>query len=588
MSIKTGRFRRLSRNTLRFKMLFGALSFTVPLIGFLIYTSFYAIDVVRNQVAQSNNNLMSLYMEHLDEELRNVDEYLAGFSGADAGLSDLEYASNEWEKFTAIRRLTNNANSSLVTFPLIDGIFMYSVRQDQYIYSFHFRSTMEERDRIKAHVYREASSDPNAMELYTKGWYVHRDGGEAFLVRLMKMNDSYVGAWLNVKHFKQPLALLGLGEEGKAMLVGDDGAPLMNASFVEEHGIVIKDDLSDYYLTGEQRRFLAVGEPSELGRFRLIAFIPEENILENLPYLRRISTLILLGSVVFVPLLLWLLRRTLLLPLHRLLQTMNRIKQGNLDTRIPAYPTSEEFEIVNDTFNHMMTEIQRLRISVYEEQLNKQKAELQHLQLQLNPHFFINTLNLLHTLARTKQLARIEEMSLKLVHYFRYMFRSNLTFVSLKDEIQHVRNYLRIQELRFPAYFRCDIHAPEFLQRTPVPPLVVQTFVENAMKHAMTLDDPIRLTVSVELAEQGEEPCLLIAVTDTGPGFPEAKLADIRAGRRIVDDEGEHIGIWNVRERLRLLYGSRATIDVGNGPSGGAEVRLLIPVEPDRASAQMA
>ena len=105
---------------------------------------------------------------------------------------------------------------------------------------------------------------------------------------------------------------------------------------------------------------------------------------------------------------------------------------------------------MTDTFNTMMDEIHKLKINVYEEQLATQRSELKHLQLQINPHFLFNSLNIVYHLASVKNLALIQEMILCLVQYFRFMFRSNSHFVSLSDELDHTRNYLTIQQMRFP------------------------------------------------------------------------------------------------------------------------------------------
>ena len=225
------------------------------------------------------------------------------------------------------------------------------------------------------------------------------------------------------------------------------------------------------------------------------------------------------------------------------------------------FPTSDEFRMVNHTFNGMMEQIQELRIHVYEEQLNKQKAELQHLQLQINPHFFMNSLNIIYNLALVKNYALIQEMAISLVQYFRYMFRSNLTFLPLKDELQHIRNYIRIQELRFPDQLAFETSAPEFLLSARIPPLVIQTFVENSIKHAVSSEGPVAIAVRVDLDDNREAPMIVIEVRDWGSGFTEEVLREIRAGNRIVDAQGgEHIGIWNVRRRLGLLYGDRSDI----------------------------
>jgi len=259
---------------------------------------------------------------------------------------------------------------------------------------------------------------------------------------------------------------------------------------------------------------------------------------------------------------------------------MRRIGEGNLNTRIDPYPTSDEFRIVNETFNKMITQVQELRIHVYEEQLSKHKAELQHLQLQINPHFFMNSLNIIYNLALVKNYGLIQEMALSLVQYFRYMFRSNLTFVPLKDELQHVRNYIRIQELRFPGKLVFEVSAPDFLLDTRIPPLIVQTFVENSIKHAAIVSSSIQGAVHIDLDDSGPDPRLLIEIRDTGKGFSEEILEQINAGEKIEDEQGDHIGIWHVKRRLGLLYGDEAHISFSNVEPSGAFVEILLPLNP--------
>jgi two-component system sensor histidine kinase YesM len=228
----------------------------------------------------------------------------------------------------------------------------------------------------------------------------------------------------------------------------------------------------------------------------------------------------------------------------------------------------------------MIGQVQELRINVYEEKLSKQKAELQHLQLQINPHFFMNALNIIYNLAHVRNHELIQEMSMSLVQYFRYMFRSNLTLVPLKDEIRHIRNYMRIQELRFPGKLSFRLSMPEYLKDTRIPPLIIQTFIENSIKHAITPDASIDINVCMELEEVVDsEPLLKIRITDTGSGFSEEVLSEISKGNRIVDEHGEHIGIWNVKRRLGLLYGDAARLHISNHEPSGARVELVLPIQ---------
>ncbi|NOU76860.1 HAMP domain-containing protein [Paenibacillus sp. LMG 31458] len=575
----TGRFFRIPFNSIRFKLIVGVVLITVPLSLLLIYTNYYAIGVVRSQVADSNKKMMSLYMGQIDEQLRFAESYLMGLTIAEADFTGIENKVSESDRYFALRRLSNRITENMLNFKSVDGFFIYSAPTQSYMNAFREVTNYAERESVRNFIEDETGkATPN---LPINRWYVQEIGEKYYLLRTIKVSDTYVGTWILFDNLMMPLNLIGLGEKGAALFTTNDGVPLVNAEIVKDNRLDVNKNLQHYYLTGDDHRYLVVGEKSAVGNFNLIALIPDEQILRNLPILRNIVNFILIGVLILLPVCLLLLRKTLLIPINRLISAMKRIKDGNLDMRIPSFRTSDEFQLVYETFNTMMTQIQELRIHVYEEQMNKQKAELQHLQLQINPHFYLNSLNIMHTLARAKNYALIEEMAQCLVGYFRYMFRSNLTFVSVQEELQHVRNYLRIQELRFPNHLQCTIHVPDYLLRTPIPPLVVQTFVENAIKHAVTMDEPVLLTIDMELDDAAAAPSLKITIQDTGPGFPEDMLEGFRSGTQMTSTQGEHIGIWNVQQRLLLLYQSRSDITFANHASGGAVIVITLPLQPD-------
>jgi two-component system sensor histidine kinase YesM len=258
---------------------------------------------------------------------------------------------------------------------------------------------------------------------------------------------------------------------------------------------------------------------------------------------------------------------------------MKKIRNGDMEARIVLKPTSEEFMIVNETFNNMVDQIHDLKISVYEEQLSKQKAEFEYLQLQVNPHFFLNSLNVIYRMSQAGKVDLIQEMTLCLIKYFRYMFRNDSRFVPLKDELEHVLNYMRIQEMRLPGSFNYLLDIPEFLLNTPVPPLIIQNFAENTVKYALTLDYKVNFTVNAEYVEIMSKPYVKIIIKDTGKGYPEEILDRLRAGEKIYDENGEHIGIWNVRNRLKHLYSGVASIEFSNAEPSGAVIEITIPRE---------
>ncbi|MGO4542962.1 sensor histidine kinase, partial [Paenibacillus sp. 2TAB19] len=326
--------------------------------------------------------------------------------------------------------------------------------------------------------------------------------------------------------------------------------------------------------------FLVVGATSKMGDFNLITLIPDQRILANLPYLQGIIWVITFISLIFIPVGLYFMRQTILIPLQRLLKSMKKVRNGDWNSRVMLYDTSDEFVMLGQSFNSMMDEIQSLRTNVYEVQLDHQREELQRLQLQVNPHFFLNTLNIIYNLAKVSKVDLVLEMTLSLIRYFRFMFRSNTSFVKLKEELEHTRNYLRIQSLRFPDQLTWSIDVPDFLTNAPIPPLIIQSFTENSIKHAVTLDEPFHISVGIDLLEE-DGSLMKIQIRDNGPGFPDEVLQALRYGRSVENEQGEHTGIWNVQRRLRLLYGDSVSIHYGNNlENGGVEVEIVLPRKP--------
>jgi two-component system sensor histidine kinase YesM len=267
-------------------------------------------------------------------------------------------------------------------------------------------------------------------------------------------------------------------------------------------------------------------------------------------------------------------QRNVLDPLGRMVAAMRSIQGGELDTRMRTTPSSSEFAIVDSTFNGMMERIRDLKIDVYEEKLNAQKAELKHLQLQIKPHFYLNSLNIIFHMAQMREFELIQEMTLKLVDYFRYMMKSDSSFVSLGEEIEHVRTYQRIQEIRLAGERSLALEAPGEAMTAAVPPLLIQTFVENSGKYGIEEDGSLHISIGISLSENRES--IAIRIADRGRGFSEPMLASLNTGTLEPDENGEKIGIFNMRRRLSILYHGRASLGFENGEPG-AIVSIGIP-----------
>ncbi|WP_424768190.1 sensor histidine kinase [Paenibacillus sp. sgz302251] len=567
-------------NSLRFKFFAAVLVIFVPLVTVLIVNNFYSVDVVRNQVAQSNKNMLSLYKDQIDRNLEEVDKYLANTLESDLNVLELEFPREADDDRYNIAKISlfNMMRDDLGYYPILDSFFVYSEPNRDLVVMQSSTDTFESREAARNEMLEMI--ERNARTVDYSRWHLWEGESDYYLFHLLKSGNVYMGAWMSSDKLMVPLNLIDLGESGVALITTDNDEPISYTDLIQDKEIDLEFPEDSYAITGEGKdQYLVMGEPSTQGTFNLVVAVPDSTILQKLPYLQRISSFISVTAVLFLLLFVFMMRRVFLNPVKRIVVAMRKLRDGNWDSRLEQTPTSTEFEIVNETFNRMIAEIHDLKINVYEEKLNHQRAELRHLQLQINPHFFLNSLNIIYNLATVKDFALIQEMTKCLVSYFRFMFRSSSYFVALRDELAHTANYLRIQQLRFPDIFQYHVERPDHLLDTEVPPLIIQTMVENTIKYAVNMDEPIRISVEVGKEETEGVSRLVFHIKDTGPGFPEEVLQRLALEGEPVNENGEQIGICNARRRLRLLYEDRADIDFYNENESGAVVRISIPAD---------
>ncbi|RJX37175.1 HAMP domain-containing protein [Paenibacillus pinisoli] len=555
---------RLSNKSIRFKLLVGFLLFVIPLQLLLIFDNYYAMRVVSEQVANSNRNLAALYMDQIDRNLEEVDKYLRTTVAFESDLIMLdvpkEVSSDDY--YLAKINLFNKLERDINTYKEMDYLFVYSSVNKEMITNQPAGETMdrlkEVREGMVAMLTEREAWPKHAFEQ----WFPYQLGDDYYISKIQKIGNVYIGGWVKASKLMSPLGLLDMGPEGKSLLVTSSMEPMTG---------MMPDNKGDDYLQ--------VSTQSEQGQFSLLILIPYSVILEHLPFLQRIWYVVILGALIILPIFYMFLRQNILIPINRIVTVMRRVRDGNLDQRVERHPVSSEFELMNDVFNSMVDQIKALKINVYEEKLLSQQAELKHLQLQINPHFFLNALNTIYNLAQFRNYQLIQDMSDYLIQYMRFMFQNNLKLVAVEDEIAHTRNYLNIQAMRFQDGFTYEIKCESAaLMKARIPPLMIQTFVENTIKHAITMDETIALLVDIRLYEGGSSSYLRIVIRDTGQGFTEEALEKWRQEPEAEHHGDRHIGIWNARRRLRLLYQDKAQLELSNHPDGGARVEIRLPL----------
>ncbi len=207
----------------------------------------------------------------------------------------------------------------------------------------------------------------------------------------------------------------------------------------------------------------------------------------------------------------------------------------------------------------------------------RQQAELRALQSQINPHFLFNALNTISALCLTDP-DRARETILVLARYFRQTLSINEPFVTLEQELANVDNYLFLTEARFEGALHVEKELPGDLHALRLPPLILQPIVENAVRHGGTAVDDRR--IRLEIRQDGQR--AYIRVSDQGKGFPPQVLEKLED-----PNDPTYSGLFNVRKRLRSIYGSQCVFSIQSTPKGST-VSISIPLTPPEHGASPA
>jgi sensor histidine kinase YesM len=224
-----------------------------------------------------------------------------------------------------------------------------------------------------------------------------------------------------------------------------------------------------------------------------------------------------------------------------------------------------------------MREIVKLRINLYEQELDKKRIQIDFMQQQIKPHFYLNCLTTIYSMAQTQKYKEIESMALFTTKYLRYLFQTNTDFIKIEHEINHINDYLNIQTLRYGSAFSYECKIEPRMEQALIPPLILMTFIENTIKHCVSLTITLKINLEItKIIEEGVEYCRIV-LKDTGPGFDPDLLISLNERRPLSIENGSRIGINNTIKRLSFLYEENFVLNFSNNEDLGARIELIIP-----------
>ena len=263
-------------------------------------------------------------------------------------------------------------------------------------------------------------------------------------------------------------------------------------------------------------------------------------------------------------------------PIRELEKSVKELEEGNLDADI-YMGGSYEVQHLGKSVQDMKFRIKGLMQDIVNEHEEKRKSEFDLLQAQINPHFLYNTLDIIVWQIENEKQSEAVHTVTALARFFRLSLGKGKNIVTVKDEIDHVKNYLMIQHMRFKNKFDYEFDIAEDVLELPSLKLMLQPLVENAIYHGMEFMDGDGLIMVKAWREENE---LYFSVADNGLGMTEDKVEMILTGKSSSGNgRGSGIGVKNVNERIKLYFGEAYGLTIDSEPDEGTKVTIHLPVK---------
>ena len=336
---------------------------------------------------------------------------------------------------------------------------------------------------------------------------------------------------------------------------------------------IVKNGSGTSYLNYNGQRTILCYDTLISTGWMSVVLVPVNSLMGNFGPIVKSSTIYI--TLIFVCLsmiLALLISGRISKPINQLLKVMKKMSEGDFDTRVPV-EIQDEFGYFTNKFNQMNEKIKRLIEENFVVKIREKETQIMALNLQMNPHFLYNALNIINCMAIENEGREVSQMIIKLRDMLIYTVKDKKDVVLLSDDLQWLENYLYIMSKRYEDKFTVCFDIDKRLYDTAVPKLFLQPFVENAIIHGFEeLDEEGVIFISGNIIKDKR----IFSVSDNGKGMDKDTAA------KILTEENSSIGVSNVDRRVKLLYGQEYGVTIKSECGKGTEICVILPLDEDK------
>lgn len=384
---------------------------------------------------------------------------------------------------------------------------------------------------------------------------------------------------------EQLLENVTLGNGGYIYLISNDGEliyhpklQLIDSGMEEENNLVAAGyrDGNHQEVFGGEKRTVTVKTVGYTG-WKLIGVTPDKGISLNSFKTKLFAVFVVAFFIFILSIINAYISSRITNPIQELEKSVNALEAGVLDAEVYT-GGSYEIRHLGSSIKHMARQIQVLMDDIVTEHESKRKSEFDTLQSQINPHFLYNTLDIIVWMIENERQSEAVKVVTALARFFRISLSKGKSIITVRDELEHVRNYLMIQEMRYKNKFTYAIESEAETLELASLKLMLQPLVENAIYHGMEFMDGDGEILIRSYLDQGD---LYLTIGDNGLGMTPEQVSSLMSETgHVASGRGSGIGVKNVNERIHLYFGGQYGLDIQSEPDEGTTIVIHLPAIP--------
>ena len=559
----------------------------IPMLIVNAYLNQSTRNIILNQTREAEIAELTLIKDNILENMRIVTD-ISKLIYFDEGLEHIAF--NQYQQYEEVvedyRNYTTMADYQGYYNQVIQGISMY-LENDTIAENSRFLIV---NDVIREEKWYQDSLKESGRVVWSYKYNNIQKENYLCLSRLIRTKDGKdVGVLtINMNKERTDHPVRQRDKESIILINQDDIVSTNRRTTSKEEVIGLLRDFSGDIAYGkvtymEQECFLTAinfHTPSSYDKITLLSLQPYEELMKEVNAQSKDSVNFIIASFLISFILITIFSVRFSRRVNCFKVQMHKAANGdfNIASNIGGY--DEISELYND-LNTMIESIQHLLTTVYEEKVQKEKlnsrqkdVEFKMLASQINPHFLYNTLETIRMKARTNGETEIEEIVKMLAKIMRRNIQIGDRLVTLKSEIELVEYYLKIQQMRFGDRIKYNIELNCDIDGLKIMPLIVQPIVENAFVHGLEIKEGVgSINITLEKSDR-----LRIFCIDDGVGISKEKLVEIYSNLNDFSNlDRSHIGLSNVNQRIKLLYGDQYGILIDSEVHKGTTVIIELP-----------